>query len=82
MDHGAGNPAVHETYYPEEAHPDKLVGEGVPRQQYIAEVVRAFWYLMQSMENEHLTPEEIMEQNLGPYLWDEAGELIRFKRAS
>tara|TARA_B100000287_G_scaffold193761_1_gene182941 strand:- start:1422 stop:2795 length:1374 start_codon:yes stop_codon:yes gene_type:complete len=82
MDHGAGNPAVHETYYPEEAHPDKLVGEGVPRQQYIAEVVRAFWYLMQGMENEHLTPEEIMEQNLGPYLWDEAGELIRFKRAS
>lgn len=80
MDHGAGNPAVHETYFTEQAHPDKRVGSGLSRQQYVTEVVRAFWHLMQG--NEHLTPEEIMEQNVGPYQWDDAGELIRSKRAS
>jgi len=79
MDHGGGNPAVHETYFTEQAHPDKRVGSGLSRQDYVKEVVRAFWYLMQG--NEHLTPEEIQAQNVGPYQFDEAGELMRFLEA-
>ena len=31
--------------------------------------------------NEHLTPEEIQAQNVGPYQFDEAGELMRFLEA-
>ena len=70
---------MHETYFTEQAHPDKRIGSGLSRQDYVKEVVRAFWYLMQG--NEHLTPEEIQAQNVGPYQFDEAGELMRFLEA-
>jgi hypothetical protein len=73
MDHGGGSDAVREDYWPQVEN-NRMIGDNLTSHQYLAEVARVFWYMMNG--NPYQATEEVRDQGLGPYQFDNTGQMI------